>query len=142
MTATHRAEAAVARRPVTPAGRYLRATATNERVPEVPGPPAAEIFERVFAAVVRLRFRPDTPLITIATSVAQAARRHPELRAAVREAEMLIRHELGERVPTGEIPAAEALAVHVLMVVALVDELALTDDELDELIAGAEGDAA
>ena len=51
---------------------------------------------------------------------------------------MLIRQALGEQVPTGGIGREQAMTVHVLLFAALVDELALTDDELDELIADAE----
>lgn len=138
MTATHRADAASARRPRTPAGRYLRATATNERADQPPGPGAADVFAGAFGAAVRLRFRVDTPLTAIAASVAAAARRHPALAVPVREAEMLIREALGEHVPTAGITGVQAMAVHVLLFAALVDELALTDEELDELIADAE----
>jgi hypothetical protein len=56
----------------------------------------------------------------------------------VREAEMLIREALGERVPTADITPAQLVTVHVLMFAVLVDEMALTDDELAELIADAE----
>jgi len=143
MTATHRAGAAGVRRPGTPAGRYLRSTATNERADGPPGPDAADVFARAFAAVARLRFRVDTPLPAISASVAAAARRHPAPSLPVREAEMLIRQALGEYVPTAGITGAQGTAVHLLIFAALVDEMALTDDEIDELIAGAEAaDAA
>jgi hypothetical protein len=139
VTATHRVDAA--RRPATPTGRYLRATALNERVDELPGGPALDVFARAFTGAVRLRFRPDTPVIAMARSVAAAARRYPALGLPVREAEMLIRQALGEAVPTAGIPAAQAMVVHMVMFAALVDELALTDDEIDELIADAESSA-
>ena len=127
-----------ARRPRTAAGLVLRATATNGRAEAVPDDAARGVFDRAFGLAVRLRFRPDTPLPVIAGSVAGAARRHAELALPVREAEMLIRAALGETVPTAGIAPAETVAVQVLMFAALVEELALTDDELDELIAGAE----
>jgi hypothetical protein len=138
MTATHRADRDTARRPGTPTGRYLRATALNDRADGLPGEPALEVFGRAFTAAVRLRFRPDTPLLAIAASVAAAARRHPVLHQLVREAEMLIRQALGERVPAAGITREQAMVVHMLIFAALVDEMALTDDELDELIAEAE----
>ena len=138
MMATHRADAAGGRHPVTPGGRYLRATAVNDRVDELHEDSARNIFARAFVSVVRLRFLPDTPLVAIARSVKAAARRHPALAVRVREAEMLIREALGECVPTAGITTEQAMAVHVLLFASLVDELALTDDELDELIADAE----
>jgi hypothetical protein len=54
---------------------------------------------------------------------------------------MLIREVLGENVPTAGIEPGQAVTVHVLVFAALVEELALTDDELDELIADAEDGA-
>ncbi len=132
-----RPDAAV-RRPRTPGGRFLRATATNDRAEVVPGEAAREVFARAFALAAGLRFGPDTPLRVIAGTVAACARRHAELTVPVREAEMLIREALGETVPTAGIEPAERVTVHVLMFAALVEELALTDDELDELIADAE----
>jgi hypothetical protein len=74
--------------------------------------------------------------------VAGCARRHAELTVPVREAEMLIREALGERVPTAGIAPAQRVTVHVLLFAALTEELALTDDELDELIADAEDPGA
>lgn len=113
---------------------FLRATATNTPAPEQPGEDADEVFARAFDAAVKLRFRTDAPLAAISGSVRSAARRHAEL-VPVREAEMLIRSALGEQVPTGEISRAETVKVHVLLFAALVEELALTDQELDELLA-------
>ena len=130
--------AAGARGPRTPGGQFLRATATNDRAGAVPDEAGRAVFGRAFAAAVRRRFRPDTPLPAIAGSVAACARRHAEPTLPVREAEMLIREALGETVPTAGIAPAQRVTVHVLMFAALVDELALTDGELDELIAGAE----
>jgi hypothetical protein len=130
------------RRPRTPAGLFLRATATNHRAEAVPDDAARGVFARAFALAVGLRFRPDTPLTVIAGSVAGAARRHTQLTVPVREAEMLIREALGETVPTAGIDPAQRMVVHVLIFTAVVEELALTDDELDELIADAETSGA
>jgi hypothetical protein len=138
MTATHRADRDTARRPGTATGRYLRATALNDRADERPGEPALDVFARAFTAAVRLRFRPDPPLLAVAASVSAAVRRHPMLYQVVREAEMLIREALGEPVPTAGITPEQAMVVHMLIFAALVDEMALTDDEIDELIAEAE----
>ena len=130
-----------ARRPRTPGGLFLRATATNDRAEATPDETACEVFARAFALAVGLRFRPGTPLVSIAATVAACARRHADLTVPVREAEMLIREALGETVPTAGIAPAQRVTVHVLLFAALVEELALTDDELDELIAGAESSA-
>jgi hypothetical protein len=51
---------------------------------------------------------------------------------------MLVRDALGETVPVAGIDREQVVAAHVLLFAAFVDELALTDDELDELIARAE----
>lgn len=120
------------------AGAYLFATATNSPARQIPGDGARRVFEKAFVLAVRLRFKPETPLAAITASVALAARRHPELGVPVREAEMLIREALGERVPTAGITPAQLVTVHVLMFAVLIDEMALTDDELAELIADAE----
>lgn len=130
--------AAGARGPRTPGGLFLRATATNDQAEAVPDEAGRAVFGRAFALAVRLRFGPDTPLMAIAGTVAACARRHAGLTVPVREAEMLIREALGETVPTAGIEPAQQVAVHVLMFAALVEEVALTDGELDELIAGAE----
>ena len=132
------ADPAAVRRPRTPAGLFLRATATNHRAEAAPDDASRAVFARAFALAVRLRFGPDTPLMAIAGTVAACARRHAQLTVPVREAEMLIREALGETVPTAGIEPAQRVAVHVLMFAALAEELALTDDELDELIADAE----
>jgi hypothetical protein len=44
----------------------------------------------------------------------------------------------GGAAPTAGISATQAMVVHMVMFAALVDELALTDYEIDELIADAE----
>ena len=51
---------------------------------------------------------------------------------------MLIRQALDEQVPTAGITPAAVVTVQVLLFATLVDELALTDEELAELIADAE----
>jgi hypothetical protein len=119
------------------AAAFLRATATNMPASDQPGEGAEEIFAAAFRLAVRLRFKPDVPLAAIAATVRSAAQRHTELLLPVREAEMLIREALGESVPTAEMAAADTVKVHVLMFAALVEELALTDAELDELLAQA-----
>lgn len=122
----------------SPAGAYLWATATNSSAGTVPGDDARAVFARAFGLAVRLRFRPDCPVAAITRTVASAARRHPRLNLPVREAEMLVRQALDERVPTAGISPAAVVTVQVLLFATLVDELALTDEELAELIADAE----
>jgi hypothetical protein len=119
------------------AGAFLRATATNTPAGDPPGDGGEEVFDAAFRLAVGLRFKPEMPLATITATVRAAAGRHPELKLPVREAEMLIREALGETVPTAGIAATDTVKVHVLMFAALVEELALTDAELDELIAQA-----
>jgi hypothetical protein len=113
---------------------FLRATATNAAAPEPPGAEGDEMFAAAFRAAVKLRFRADAPLAAVTGSVRAATRRHGQL-VPVREAEMLIRSALGEQVPTAEIDRVAEVKTHVLLFATLVEELALTDDELDELLA-------
>lgn len=120
------------------AGAYLFATATNSPATEIPDDAGRAVFQKAFELAVRLRFKPDSPLAAIAAAVAATARRHPGLGVPVREAEMLVREALGERVPTADIAPDRTIAVHVLLFTTLVDEMALTDEELAELIADAE----
>jgi hypothetical protein len=54
------------------------------------------------------------------------------------EAEMLIRDALGEAVPIAEISLDAIVTTHLLVFASLVDELALSDDEVDALIVEAE----
>ena len=128
---------------------YLRATATNSpaRQDVEPDRTAQVLFANAFGLVVRRRFRPDVPIGEIARAVTNARRRHPELALSAvalgpMEAEMLIRHALSETVPIDGIPMARIIATHVVMFASLVDELALTDDELDELIAEADANCS
>jgi hypothetical protein len=127
-----------------PAAAYLRATATNNpagRDVEIDYA-AREFFAGAFELAVRRRFRPGTPIGDIAGAVANACRRHQPLALSavalsVMEAEMLIREALGDVVPIEGIPMARVVATHVVMFASIVEELALTDDELDGLIAEA-----
>ena len=132
------------RGPATVAGEYLRATAANDLADETarPADPADYatrlVFFCAFELAVRRRFRPDSPVVEIALSVAGAARRHDRVGLPHREAEMLIRDVLGEPVPVAGIEPMRIVLVHLVMFAALVDELALTDQELDALLAEAE----
>jgi hypothetical protein len=126
-------------RTLSPAGAFLKATATNQKSDFV-RPDAADraVFQAAFTAIVRQRFRPDGPISEIARSVALCAQRHPGPSLPALDAEMLVRAALGESVPIADIAPDVALTAHVLLFASLADELALTDDELDGLIAPAE----
>jgi len=124
------------------AGAYLRATATNTPAEAHLDPAARILFEQAFRLAVTERFRPETPLAEISLAVARAADRHATVGLSVREAEMLVREALGETVPVAGIQPDQMVAAHVLLFTAFVDELALSDDELDELITAAEKRAA
>jgi hypothetical protein len=130
----------VHRPPRTPAGEYLRATAINRPAGwnVRPDHAARAFFARAFTLAVRRRFRPDSPVADIARTVAGGCHRHAALALSALETEMLVRHALGEAVPVEDIPAERVVAAHVIMFVALVDEVALTDDEVDALITTAE----
>ena len=131
-------------RPRSPAGAYLRATAANEpaRLEIDPGYPARVVFYCAFELAVRRRFRPDSPIAEIARAVANAARRHAFVPVEALAAEMLIRDALGEVVPVEDIPLPVIVATHLVVFAAICDELALSDGEIDALIAAAEQRAA
>jgi hypothetical protein len=122
------------------AGAYLRATAANQRAPVDlhPDYPARVVFHCAFELGVRRRFRNDSPIAEIVRTVANAARRHPFVLVDALAAEMLIRDVLGDVVPVEEIPLPVIVVTHVLVFAAICDELALSDDEIDTLIAAAE----
>ena len=129
----------------TRAAAYLSATARNDPAGAGirPDPAARSLFARAFRLAVRRRFRPDDPIAEITRSARAAVRRHAGLaRTDVAlsglEVEMLIRDALGEPVPIDDIPADRLLASHVLVFGALCDELAMADEEIDELIAVAD----
>lgn len=136
-------EGEVVDRPVaSAAAAYLGATARNHRAgADLRTDPAARaFFARAFRLAVRRRFRPDDPVAEITRSAASVVRRHAGLALSGvapsgLEVEMLIRDALGEPVPVHDIPDDRLLAAHVLAFGALCDELALADDEIDDLVA-------
>ncbi|MEU4238032.1 hypothetical protein [Actinoplanes sp. NPDC026619] len=132
----------------TDAGHYLRQAARDE-APARFGTPAGDVddvarrvWEIAFGLVVRRRFEPATPLAEISRTVATAVHEHAAAALPILDAEMLVRHALGETVPVGDIEDGELLAVHLLLFASLADELALVDEELDAIIADAEAKAA
>jgi hypothetical protein len=127
------------------AAAHLRAIATNGVVALDADldDPARVFFASAFGVAVRRRFQPGCPVGDIARTVANARRRHPLVaHSAVApgpmEAEMLVRDSLCEAVPIGGIPMPRVVATQLIMFASIVEELALTDDELDELISEAE----
>ena len=100
-----------------------------------PGPVddyARRVWQCAFGLAVRRRFEPDSPLAEISRTVALAVHAHESAGLPVIDAEMLVRAELGETVPVGELDPAVLLGVHLLVFASLVDELALGDEEEDQ----------
>jgi hypothetical protein len=134
--------------PWTTAGDYLRAAAGDEapaRFGTPPGPVddyARRVWRRAFGLAVRRRFEPGSPLAEISRTVAAAVHAHESAGLPAIDAEMLVRAELGETVPIDELDPAVLLGVHLLVFASLVDELALGDGELDDLVTEAERLAA
>jgi hypothetical protein len=132
----------------TSAGDYLRAAAGDEapaRFGTPPGPVddyARQVWQRAFGLAVRRRFEPGSPLAEISRTVATAVHAHDSAGLPAIDAEMLVRAELGETVPVDELDPAVLLGVHLLVFASLVDELALGDGELDDLVTEAERLAA
>ncbi|GAA2614143.1 hypothetical protein [Paractinoplanes durhamensis] len=128
----------------TDAGRYLRQAARDD-APARYGTPAGDVdesarrvWEIAFGLVVRRRFEPDSPLAEISRTVALAVHEHASAALPMLDAEMLVRHALGEIVPIGDIDGGIRLAVHLLLFASIADELALGEQELDAIIADAE----
>jgi hypothetical protein len=125
-------------------GQYIKATIRKDlvargRLPEDPaGAAAGGLIDAAFELAVRRRFVPDCPVRDIALLVAGARRRHPDVTVPVLAAEALIRERLGEAAPTGDIDSDTATLAKVLVLATIVDELALYENELDELLAEAE----
>jgi hypothetical protein len=136
--------------PWTNAGDYLRAAATDEAPARFGTPPgsaavdeyARRVWHHAFRLAVRRRFDPDTSLAEISRSVANAVHAHESVKLPAIDAEMLVRAELGEAVPVDEMEPAVRTGVHLLVFASLVDELALGDGELDDLVTRAEQFAA
>jgi hypothetical protein len=128
------------RRPQSAAADYLRATAINRPAgwDVTPDRAARTLFARAFALAVRRRFRAESPVADIARTVTEACRRHAALALCPLETEMLVRAALGEPVPIQDIAPDRVVATHVVIFTTLVEALALTDDERDDLIAAAE----
>ena len=134
------AAADVVPRPRTRVGAFLKAIAVNRPAGRDVRPDydARVFFYCAFELVVRRRFGWNHPVAEIAGAVAAAARRHAPVVVPAIEAEMLIRDALGEAVPIGEISLDAIVTTHLLVFASLVDELALSDDEVDALIVEAE----
>jgi hypothetical protein len=134
--------------PWTTAGDYLRAAAFDEapaRFGTPPGPvddDARRVWHTAFGLAVRRRFEPDSPLAEISRTAAIAVRAHEAAGLPAIDVEMLMRAELGEQVPVGDLDPAVVIGVHLLVFASLVDELALGDGELDDLVTQAERLAA
>jgi hypothetical protein len=134
--------------PWTSAGDYLRAAAVEEapaRLGTPPGPVddfARRVWRTAFGLAVRRRFEPASPLAEISRTVATAVHLHEPAGLPPIEVEMLIRAELGEQVPVDELDPEVTLGTHLLVFASLVDELALGDRELDDLVTEAERLAA
>jgi hypothetical protein len=126
------------------AGDYLRAVTVDDAPARfgTPSGPVDDYARRVwhiaFGLAVRRRFEPDSPLAEISRTAAAAARAHEAAGLPAIDVEMLVRAELGEQVPVDEFDPAERTGVHLLIFASLVDELALGDGELDDLVSQAE----
>jgi len=128
----------------TTAGDYLRAAAVDEapaRFGTPSGPVddyARRVWHTAFRLAVRRRFEPDSPLAEISRSVATAVHVHETAGLPAIDVEMLVRAELGEQVPVDDFEPDVLTGAHLLVFASLVDELALGDRELDDLVTEAE----
>ena len=134
--------------PWTTAGDYLRGVAIEEapaRFGTPSGPVddyARRVWHTAFGLAVRRRFEPGSPLAEISRTAAAAVHAHEAAGLPAIDVEILIRAELGEQVPVDEFDPVVLTGVHLLVFASLVDELALGDGELDDLVTQAEQFAA
>ncbi|WP_250003009.1 hypothetical protein [Actinoplanes sp. M2I2] len=120
----------------TQAGHHLLRVAAEETPSpcDAPDEDARRLWAIAFGLAARRRFDADSPLAEIRRTVAAGL---PTL-----EAEMLMRDALGEKVPVEEIDESVRTGAYLLLFARLVDEMALTDGELEGLVARAEELAA
>lgn len=124
----------------TAAGRYLQRVAYEDAPAHGEEPTSAtrHVWEIAFQLAVRRRFEPDSPLAEIRRTVSTILRQHASAALPPLAAEMLIRDALDEAVPVDEISDPVRSRAHLLLFAGLVDELAMTDGELESLIVEAE----
>ncbi|MBL7254968.1 hypothetical protein [Paractinoplanes lichenicola] len=124
----------------TAAGRYLQRVAYEDAPPRSVEPTSAarHVWEIAFGLAARRRFDADSPLAEIRRTVTTTLRRHAAAALPALAAEMLIRDALGETVPVDEIGDAVRSRAHLMLFAGLVDELAMTDGELEDLVIQAE----
>ncbi|GID25410.1 hypothetical protein [Paractinoplanes brasiliensis] len=124
----------------TAAGRYLRRVAYEDAPAHGEKPTSAtrHVWEIAFQLAVRRRFEPDSPLAEIRRTVSTILKQHASAALPPLAAEMLIRDALDETVPVDEISDPVRSRAHLLLFAGLVDELAMTDGELESLIVEAE----
>jgi hypothetical protein len=124
----------------TAAGRYLQRVAYADAPARAEAPTSAtrHVWEIAFGLAARRRFEPDSPLAEIRRTVWATLHRQSAVALPPLTAEMLIRAALGEEVPVDEIDDTVRTGAHLLLFARLVDELALTDDELEGLVMEAE----
>ncbi|MCY1140664.1 hypothetical protein OWR29_21925 [Actinoplanes sp. Pm04-4] len=125
----------------TAAGRYLRRVAYEDAPPARSGEAtsaARHVWQIAFGLAVRRRFEPDSPLAEIRRTVTAVLQHHAAAALPALAAEMLIRDALGETVPVDEIDDAVRSGAHLLLFAGLVEELAMTDGELEGLVMEAE----
>ncbi|GAB2628407.1 hypothetical protein Aab01nite_22180 [Paractinoplanes abujensis] len=124
----------------TAAGRYLQRVAYEDAPAHSEEPTSAtrQVWEIAFGLAVRRRFDPDSPLAEIRRTVTTTLREHSAAAVPPLAAEMLIRDALGETVPVEELGDAVRSRAHLLLFAGLVDELAMTDGELEALVVQAE----
>ncbi|MBM2622459.1 hypothetical protein JIG36_43860 [Actinoplanes sp. LDG1-06] len=124
----------------TAAGRYLQRVAYEDAPvrADAPSSAARHVWAIAFGLAARRRFEPDSPLAEIRRTVVTTLQRHAAAALPPLAAEMLIRDALGEQVPVDEIGDAVRSGAHLLLFAGLVEELALTDGELESLVIEAE----
>ncbi|MBU2670891.1 hypothetical protein KOI35_46070 [Actinoplanes bogorensis] len=124
----------------TAAGRYLQRVAYEDAPARSESPTSAtrHVWEIAFGLAARRRFEPDSPLAEIRRTVSATLQLHSAVVLPPLTVEMLIRAALGEDVPVDEIDDSVRTGAHLLLFARLVDELALTDGELEGLVVEAE----
>jgi hypothetical protein len=130
-------------------GKWIRAVVRNDNVAmrrlgeQFPDEDLDPVVDAVFSLAVRRRFSQALPTGDITRQMLGIRQRYGASRVRpLLEMEMVVRRELGERVPIDDLDDSTVSKIKIFVFEQIVHDLALFDDELDELIVLAESHAA
>lgn len=137
----------MADRPATAslAGQWIKATVKNDKHAllrlenQVRDEELSVLIDAVFTLAVRTRFSPSGSLDDITRQMLGIRQRYDaKLVRPILEMEMVVRKELGEYVPIDDLSSTTTSVIKLLVIEQIVYDMALFDDEIDDLIGRAE----